>query len=206
MKNAIFICFLLFSISIKAQKRFVAGVKAGLSTSQVAGDTYGGFHKAGGAGGIFVTGMLNEKWTAQLEMIFIQKGSKYTGNPDIGDYSYYNLRLNYLEVPLLFQFHQKKFTFELGPSFGYLISSQEDYYLNNGPAFNPYSFKNTEIGAGAGIEYRLIKNLFINWRYSNSILAIRKYTPATRTRYIPGQRNNVLAFTLTYRFAGKDAE
>jgi hypothetical protein len=203
MKNTAFIAFLFLSISAHAQKRFIAGVKAGLSTSQVAGDTYGGFHKAGFDGGIFVTGKINEKWTAQMEMIFIQKGSKHNGDPEIGDYTYYYLGLNYLEVPLLFQFHQKKFIFEAGPAFGYLISHQE--YNHNGPAINPRPFSTTEIGAGFGVSYTLIKNLSINWRYSNSIVPIRAYQPATRKMDIPGQRNNVLAFTLTYQFRGKDA-
>jgi len=204
MKNRLLIILLFGAFTAYGQKRFVAGVKAGLSTSQVAGDTYGGFHKAGFGGGIFVTGKLNEKWTAQMEMLFVQKGSKYIGNPDIGDYSYYDLRLNYLEVPVLFQFHQKKFVFEFGPSFGYLISYSEDYSNISGTGFNPKSFHSTEVGAGIGISYMLFKNLGVNWRYSNSILPIRSYTPV-RTRDIPGQRNNVLAFTLTYKFGGKDA-
>lgn len=204
MKNSLLIILLFGAFTAYGQKRFVPGVKAGLSTSQLAGDTYGGFHKAGFEGGIFVTGKLNEKWTAQMEILFVQKGSKYNGNPDLGDLSYYNLRLNYLEVPLLFQFHQKKFVFELGPSFGYLISSDEYYSNLGGRGFNPHSFNTTEIGAGIGIGYTLIKNLSINWRYSNSILAIRSYTPVRRFD-VPGQRNNVLAFTLTYQFGGKDA-
>jgi hypothetical protein len=203
MKKVLLIAALSGAVACYGQKRFTVGVKAGISTSQVAGDTYGGFHKVGVDGGIFVTGKLNEKWTAQMEMIFVQKGSKYNGNPDLGDYSFYNLRLNYLEVPVLFQFHQKKFVFELGPSFGYLISSNE-YYYQNGTGFNPHSFHSTEIGAGIGMNYMLSKNLFVNCRYSNSILAIRSYTPV-RSLDVPGQRNNVLAFTLNYQFGGKDA-
>jgi hypothetical protein len=202
MRKAAFIAFLMISLGAAGQKRFVAGVKAGLSTSQVAGDTYGGFHKAGADAGIMVTGKINEKWTAQLEMQFIQKGSKHNGNPEIGDYSYYNLRLNYLEVPVLFQFHQKKFVFEAGPYFGYLISSEE--YNQDGEVFNPNPFNTLEIGAGAGISYTLYKNLSVNWRYSNSIFSIRAYQPSRRLD-VPGQRNNVLAFTLVYQFKGKDA-
>lgn len=193
---------MFISLYAEAQKRFSVGVKAGLSTSQVAGDTYGGFHKAGADAGIFVTGKLKEKWTAQMEMIFIQKGSKHNGNPEAGDYTFYNLRLNYLEVPLLFQYHPKKFVFELGPYFGYLISSEE--YNQDGKIFNARPFNSLDIGAGFGISYVLHKNFLVNWRYSNSIFAIRAYQP-TRRMDVPGQRNNVLAFTLTYQFGGKDA-
>jgi hypothetical protein len=201
MKNAVFFVFLLLAFSTQAQRRFVVGIKAGLSTSQVDGDTYGGYDKAGFDGGIFVTGKLNDKWTAQMEMIFIQKGSKHNSNPDEGDLTYYDLRLNYFEVPVLFQFHQKKFTFEVGPSFGYLISNTE--YNENGEVYNPVLFNSYDIGGGVGISYDIIKNLSVNWRYSYSLLPIRDYQSGATRWNNPGQRNNVLAFTLNYRF-GKD--
>ena len=121
---------LLFAFSLLllngfAQKRFNVGVKAGVSTSQVEGDSYSGFNKAGLDGGIYVVGKFNDKWTAQMEMIFIQKGSKHNSNPDKNDYTYYYMGLNYVEVPLMVQYHQKKFGFEAGPVFGYLISSKD---------------------------------------------------------------------------------
>lgn len=202
MKNAVFIMFLVLTLTAQAQKRFKVGIKAGLSTSQVDGDTYGGYNKAGFDGGIFVTGKINDKWTAQMEMLFIQKGSKHNSNPDEGDLSYYDLRLNYMEVPILFQFHQKKFTFEVGPSLGYLISNTE--YNEFGEVYKPVPFNTTEIGGGIGISYDLIKNVAVNWRYSYSLLPIRDYQSGVTRWNNPGQRNNVLAFTLNYRFGGKD--
>lgn len=204
MKNAAFITLLLLSVSTFAQKRFVAGVKAGLSTSQVEGDSYGGFDKSGLDAGIFITGKVNETWTAQMEMIFIQKGSKHNPNPDNNDYSNYYLLLNYIEVPLLLQYHQKKFIFEAGPAFGYLISNQESN--QDGALYNPLPFNSTEISAGIGISYSILKNLGINWRYSNSLIAIRGYQSGGHTWNNPGERNNVMAFTFTYQFGGKDAK
>jgi hypothetical protein len=201
MKNIFIFFFLLLSLAGNAQ-RFKAGAKAGLSTSQVEGDTYGGFDKAGFVGGIFVTGKLSEKWTGQFEMIFIQKGSKHNSDPENGDLTYYELDLNYLEVPILFQYHQKKFTFELGPSFGYLISNKE--FNEYGEVYKPLPFNTMEIGAGVGISYTLLKNLSINWRYSNSLLPIREFQSGVSRWNNPGQRNNVLAFTINYQFGGKD--
>lgn len=203
MKNIALIAFFLIGFTVRAQQRFTVGLKAGLSTSQVEGDTYGGFDKAGFDGGIFVTGKINEKWTAQMEMIFIQKGSKHNPSPDNGDYTYYYLGLNYIEVPLLLQYHQKKFTFEAGPAFGYLVSNSE--YNENGEVYQPLPFNSTELSADFGITYTIIKNLSMNWRYSNSLLPIRGYQSGGRRWDNPGQRNNVLAFTLTYQFGGNAA-
>jgi hypothetical protein len=204
MKKTVFIALLLFTFSTFAQKRFVAGVKAGLSTSQVEGDTYGGFDKAGLDAGIYVNGKLKEKWTAQMEIIFIQKGSKHNSNAENNDYTYYYLGLNYIEVPVLFQYHQKKFLIEAGPAFGYLINSKE--YNENGEVFMALPFNSYEISAGLGISYAITKNLSIDWRYSNSLMAIRGFQSGGHRWNNPGQRNNVMAFTLNYQFGGKDAK
>lgn len=187
-----------FSFPLFSQNKFKAGIKAGLSTSQVAGDTYSGFNKAGLIGGGFVKTKLNENWSAQFEIMYIQKGSKHTGNPDIGDYSFYLLKLNYLEIPLLFQYRNKKFSFEVGPGIGYLFSEKE--YDTYGEITGLRPFNDTEISFNLGISYTIIKNLVINWRYSNSLNAIRKHGSGAAYWWNPGQQNNVLAFTLSYWF------
>jgi len=204
MKKFIFILLAITAVTFNstAQDRFRVGLKAGLSTSQVEGDTYGGFHKAGAAGGIFVNAKFKEKWSAQMEIIFIQKGSKFVGDPENGDGRYYYMGLNYIEVPVLFQYHQKKFTFEIGPAFGYLISSQE--FNQDGEIYMPVPFHSTEFSGDIGVSFQLFKNLSLNWRYSNSLLPIRSFRSGQSRWYNPGQRNNVLAFTLFYQFGGNE--
>ncbi|MGZ4036014.1 MAG: porin family protein [Bacteroidia bacterium] len=206
MKKIISICFLLFLISIKlnAQDRFKAGLKVGISTSQVSGDVYTGFHKAGFCGGATVSARINEKWHTQLELLFTQKGNKHFGNPKIGDYSFYLMQLNYIEAPLLVQYKQKKFTFEAGPGFGYLISGKEyDYYTE---IQNALPFYKTEISANIGVSYTIYKNIGMSWRFTNSILPIRGYYSGASTWYNPGQRNNVITFTAIYKFKSAEPE
>lgn len=206
MKKSIFILFFILIIIpiTKSQNRFKVGLKAGLSTTQVEGDTYAGFNKAGFDGGLFVNGKINDKWSAQFEMLFVQKGSKHNSNPEKGDFTFYLMQLNYIEVPVLFQYHQKKFTFELGPGFGYLVSNKEFDFYGGDPYSTP--FQTTEISASIGISYLLNKRLGINWRYTNSLLPIRKFSSVATYGYNPGQRNNVLAFTLTYQFGNAATE
>lgn len=199
-RRIISFAFLLLTLAGAAQKRFNAGLKAGVSTSQVEGDSYSGFNKAGMDGGIYVTGKINDKWTAQMEMIFIQKGSKHNSNPDKDDYTYYYLGLNYIEVPLMVQFHQKKFAFEAGPVFGYLASTKE--YNESGDIYSAQPFIKDEIAVATGICWTFYKNFSLDWRYENSVFAIRKFASGESRWYNPGQRNNVLAFTLTYQFGG----
>ncbi|HEY0029592.1 MAG TPA: porin family protein [Bacteroidia bacterium] len=206
MKKATYLFLLLSSLSfaVKAQSRFKAGLRLGLSTSQVEGDTYGGFDKFGLAGGATLHAKLSDKWGAQFELLFVQKGSKHAGDPNKGDLSFYVMQLNYMEVPVLFQYHQKKFTFEFGPSFGYLISGKEyDYY---GEIQNTIPFNTTEVSANLGVNYKIYNNLGITWRFTNSLLPIRRYASGASFWFNPGQRNNVLAFTLTYTFGSAQTE
>jgi len=203
-KNLLYIFLLFFSLHIYSQNKFKAGLKAGISTSQVAGDTYAGFNKAGIAGGGFVRADINEKWSTQFEILFIQKGSKHVGNPEKGDYTYYMMQLNYIEIPLLFQYHQKKFMYEVGPGIAYLTSYREYDTYSEITGLRP--FNSTEINFNIGIDYNIIKNLNINWRYSNSLNAIRKHASGAAYWWNPGQQNNVLTFTLTYTFGNDKKE
>lgn len=203
MKNTLlFFCCFLFSISLISQNVFKAGIKIGMSTSQVAGDTYSGFNKAGLAGGGFVRTKLSENWTFQFEMLYIQKGSKHIGNPEAGDLSFYLMKLNYIEVPLLFQYQNKKFTFKAGPGIGYLTSYKEFDTFGEITGLRP--FNTTEVSMNVGISYNLFKNLEIDWRYTNSLNAIRAHTSGAAFWWNPGQQNNVLAFTLSYWFGSDE--
>ncbi|MCX6296367.1 MAG: porin family protein [Bacteroidetes bacterium] len=200
----IFIFLILCIFTSQAQTRFKAGIKAGISTSQVEGDTYAGFNKFGFDGGATLKAKINEKWAAQFEILFIQKGSKHVGDANKGDLSFYLMELNYVEVPILFQYQQKKFTFEAGPGFGYLINSKE--YDTNGEIYNAIPFIKKEISASIGINYMIYKNLGMTWRFTESLLPIRKYASGASFWFNPGQRNNVLAFTLTYTFGNDETE
>jgi hypothetical protein len=205
MKKLVPLLFVLLSLQAISQNRFRPGIRLGLATTQVQGDTYTGFHKAGINGGLYLNAKLNEKWKAQFEMLFIQKGSKKIANPEAGDYIFYLMQLDYIEVPVLFQYKIRKFTFEIGPGFGYLIRAREfDYF---GQIKNNVRFESFELSGQAGVSFTIVKNLEMNWRYSNSLLPIRKFTnPNVSATYNPGQRNNVLSFTLMYTFGKSDAQ
>jgi hypothetical protein len=187
-----------------AQKRFIPGLKAGVSTSQVAGDNYSGYNKAGFIGGGTLTAQFTEKYAGHFEIIYIQKGSQHNGDQEKGDYNFYFLELDYIEVPLLFQFHQRKFTYEAGPAISFLIGEEEYFNFFNLTGANP--FNKNEISFNLGINYAIYKGLGINWRFSHSITPIRAHASGATRWYNPGQMNNVLTFTLTYKFDRNNAE
>lgn len=205
MKKQLLLLFLLTITSVNiAQNRFVPGVKLGLSASQVSGDNLAGFNKAGLIGGLTLTTKFNTKWSTQLEMVYIQKGSKAINKPSKGLYEYYLLQLDYIEVPLLLQYHQKKFTFEAGPSFSYLVREKEYNAYNEITGIRP--FNKYEIAINLGVNYVLFDKLEIDWRYSNSISSIRSHLSGASVWYNLGQQNTVMAFTLTYKFVSAKNE
>ncbi len=190
--------------SVAQNQRFSAGVKAGLSSSQVSGDNLAGFDKTGFNGGIFSSVLFTKKWSAQFELLFIQKGSKYAGQPDAADFEYYRLQLNYIEVPLFIQFHFKKFTFEAGPGYSYLINYKEEDETGDITGLRP--FHNSEISYNLGVNYQIIQPLGINVRFSNSFSSIRDHSSGAHTLMNPGQQNTVLQLALSYTFGNAKQE
>ncbi|MFU8843764.1 MAG: outer membrane beta-barrel protein [Bacteroidales bacterium] len=173
---------------------FHGGVLAGLATSEISGDRLEGPNKAGLYLGAFVSRHFSMRSSLQLELDFIQKGSRE--NPDsTNDYHSYLLRLNYVEMPLHYNydFHPRG-TIEGGLSLGVLVHSYEladGYEWVSGGDFDPL-----DLSFNIGLYYRLLEKLRINVRYSNSILPVRPHAGGATWRLNKGQYNEVLSFVL----------
>src|SRR5688500_8078379 len=92
---AIVLLMLCAALPARAQDVFRVGFMGGIATSQVHGDNFSGFDKAGFVAGGFAKKQLNEKWDVKFEILYIQKGSRDLAHPDKDDYISYQLRLNY---------------------------------------------------------------------------------------------------------------
>jgi len=198
-----FFCIYFTTFSV-AQNKFKAGIVAGLSASQVHGDTYSGFDKAGLYTGGFVKLDFNEKWTAQLELDYIQKGSRKNPDPEKGDYVLFLLKVNYIEAPILLQWKHKQFGFEIGASYGALVNSKEANQF--GPVQNTIPLQKGDVSALYGFNYYIKEHFVVNVRNSNSILPIRKFdVPVYYQRKLSnwfnkGMYNTVMIIALQYQF------
>jgi Outer membrane protein beta-barrel domain len=183
---------------MKAQERFHAGVRAGLCGSQVNGDRLEGFNKLGIVAGLYVKRKFSEKFTGQMELVFIQKGSR---KPTDDYNSYYRLRVHYIEVPVLLQYKASaKLSVYAGPSFGTLIFSGEDSEF--GPYRNILPFSKFELSGNAGVLYKLSDDWAFDARYSASITTIRPfpvYNPYN-SFFDKGEYNLLIEFSLLYDF------
>jgi hypothetical protein len=164
---------LTFGISSLKGQVFKTGVLLGISGAQIEGDGYGGYNKLGVIGGGFVNTNLSEKFSAQFEIYFINKGSFDAAHPDKGDYDSFHVNLNYIEVPLALRYKFGKFKLELGAYYGKLLSySIEDEF---GPRnVNRYPFKD-DFGGLLGLYYELNERFIFNFRTKNSIIPIRDF-------------------------------
>lgn len=193
--------FIVTAFTASSQK-FNGGMMAGCATTQVAGDTYSGFHKAG----IFVGGYVNYevgKHSAfQMELEFFQKGSRV--NPDSSNnFNQYLFRTNYIELPVLYQYRiNKRFKLEAGPSMGVLVSwyeEKDEYEIKGGipPA-------RITLQINAGFYVYITERLTFNLRTNNSVLNIRSENATGDVyRFFPGnfgQFNDCLVFSLFYQF------
>ena len=203
-KFAIILSCGFLTFSIQAQD-FGGGVILGLSTSQVGGDDLAGFHKAGLLVGVFANKSITELLSFQMEMTYIQKGSKNPNmnNAEHPNYLKQDISLSYIEVPLLLQYHQSdKLKIEGGVLTAYLV---DGYYNDfNGKMPNePNPFIDYDIGLLLGIDYKYSENISLNTRIGNSILPIGSEDYENQVPYNSskkGKYNSVLSFALHYNF------
>ena len=182
--------------SVLNAQDFNGGILGGLSTSEISGDRLEGPNKAGFYLGGFVNRYFTERSSVQMELDFIQKGSRE--NPDSSNaYQSYLLRLNYIEMPVHYKYDfVEKGTLEAGLSLGVLIHS---YELANGYEWTSGAdFERFDLSFNIGAYYTIIQNLRINVRYSNSILPVRPHAGGATWRANKGQYNEVLSFVLFY--------
>lgn len=187
--------------STQAQLEFEGGLKIGGITSQVAGDTYAGYNKIGITGGGFIEVLFSDKNSFQMEILYSNKGSRNKPDTKNGDFSYYRLKLNYIEIPVSYIFHRDKLALEGGLYYGILLNSSQDNGSGEREVVPPYL--NYDFGGQIGLGYDLLEDqLSFVIVGSSSILPTRK-APVNANpglAYISGGFNAAISFSLEYTF------
>ena len=203
--RAIFTLILIYTACYISAQDFFAGPVLGASFTQVDGDSYAGFNKAGLKVGGFVGRSLSDLWDVQMEIIYIQKGSRKTPDVKKGDYADYSIQLDYIQFPLIARYKLNKFSFEGGASYGVLLNSVEKVNGDLIPEDSRVPFQKNELASIFSVNYQITDRLKINARYSYSLYRIRIpyngeipiYDPYWDRRK-PGQYNHVVNFSFYY--------
>ena len=218
-KLLLVLLFAALFISGTARSQHIYGAfSAGINLTQVDGDEVYGFHKVGlniGPSVIIPFGK-NKNWSVTLELLYSQLGarqkSEYGADSTVKDssrmglYDGYKLNLNYIQVPVLIHFTDKKVIsggvgFLYGQRVGY--KELEEYNDLQGwiPSTYPVAFNNYDLEVIADLRIRLWNRLWINGRYSYSMIPIRERTYQNivyHTTWTRKQYNNVITIRLTY--------
>lgn len=210
MKTSLYtIVFLLLSLTISKTfaQNFHAGALLGVNASQVSGDNYSGFNKAGLLLGMYSNVNVGRELNLQAEINYSQKGSRRNPNTDLGDTDFFLMRLDYIEVPVMGRWEKNRFTFEAGFYFGQLIN--EELEDENGPFEIPEQlnqFRSTDLGGLIGFNFNFTDNLIMNWRYSNSLYPVRDHDSGEQFRFNSGMYHSYLSFSFRYEFLGSNDE
>jgi len=186
---------------------------AGINGCQVFGDELSGYHKAGFFGGGFVGWRFTPMSAVRMELEFSQKGSKETPTEENG-YHYLLIHENCIDLPVLYQLSfnigRQRFAAEVGLSYTYIIGDpKEEYSSGDGYEYIPPGtgtpFNPSSLNIVAGLQYYITKNLFVDFRTSNSLTPIRKDLAIRKHPFgWHGQSNDILTLSIGWDF-GKGA-
>lgn len=184
------LCFLGFS------QDFHGGVLIGLTGSQIDGDSYGGYNKLGFQAGGFVQRQFTQRIGMQMELKYIGKGA--TRKTTMDDPSIYNVSLNYIELPLLFEFRiSQLFGAETGVAASYLFASSNNLGLGDEAPDPP--FKKVDFPFNLGGYYFFNEHFSLNVKYSYSLVPIRGVRYSEGTFRSGGQFNHQLNIAIYYK-------
>ena len=161
-----FLGFWLFSHTVSAQIR--NAIIVGASASQIDGDREGGFDKAGLVFGGSSNFKINDKFSFQPEILWLQKGSKSDTFDIYNPNAFYKWRLNYISIPVLLNYQiQQKFTLQAGFTADYLIDAKVD--AGNGFTDRTDELQKFDLNYAGGLEYKISHKFSANARYQYSV-------------------------------------
>jgi len=193
----------LLQLGVHAQ-RFGGGVHLGFISSQILEYGYPTtYDKVGFSAGGFTDYRFTPNSTLQMELNFIQKGTRQSGTLKNNNVQF-GVQLNYIEMPLLYRWWGiRNMTVEIGPMFGILVSSKEwqdspDFSFDN---LNYKEFHRFDLSAAGGLSYFFLRSrLEVNARYAISVIPMRTRAQGVGIWPVARQYNSVFALSVRWWF------
>ncbi len=181
------------------------GVKAGMNVSSLSKQQGldDSKSKIGLNAGVFMNAPIAENFSIQPEVLYSQYGAKVNWtNPIGGDKMSASQNLDYITVPVMFQYNAiPSFYLEAGPEFGFLVSATNKIKNETtGASSTGSNYKddlNTfNFGVGLGAGYYFTKNVGLNARYVAGFTDTAKDRPSGSDAV----KNNVFQVGLNFKF------
>ncbi len=196
----IWILFGIANVPFLYAQSFTGGITSGMVTSQVAGDLSSGFNKAGFFATAYAQRQFTLKSAARVGISFIQKGSRESHKERKNNGLQYLMRVNYVEIPLLYVYKlQNNLQLLGGLSYARLVGTpyEENDYITTvvSAGFNRHN-----LNFIMGIEYFIIPNISVSIQSNNSITPIRPHASGAKRGFNRGQYSDALLFGASYHF------
>ncbi len=195
------ILFLMLTQWVHAQ-RFEGGLLAGFNATQVEGDSFKGYNKPGIIAGFYVQTDVAPAVFTGMEIKFSQKGSRKRIKPKDPNPEVYIMRLNYIDVPLVFGFRTNdRGAVVAGATFGYLISGKEFDEYGQFVEEDRVAFNNFDLEPFIGFQFDMLDNVKLDLRFALSVVPVRGQPGDNATNYywLNNQFNNVISLAMYYR-------
>lgn len=198
--------FLLFIAISAHSQQFTGKIIAGVNGGQIDGDGLGGFHRPGLLVGFGAAFQLDDHWSIGPEFLYSGKGAQVTLDQiEKGIYPYgLKYKLNYFDVPILATYKvRNSFRVMGGLGVNYLLSAEIDPGTNQEPYNARQFFSPFDLMILAGMEYEIFDNIWLQGRWSYSIVGVNSQGPTNYPTQLTGQQrggffNNVLQFSLRF--------
>ncbi len=177
----------------------------GFNATQVDGDEVYGYHKFGFNAGTSAIIPLGNNFFVSIEEIYNQKGSYKKKDPYKDTLNgEYKLKLNYVEVPVLFHYKDKGgMSIGTGFSWGRLVGfSEEEHEIKINWTKQTLPYNRDDIEWIFDAMFKIKSNLNFDFRYAYSIQKIR--TRTFNNNEVRKQYHNILTFRLIWIFGPKD--
>jgi hypothetical protein len=191
--------------------KFSFGLRAGLNIAQIFGSGSQVFNHFGFSGGVKFGYRFHKNFSFDPEFLYNMKGAARYPNVEKGDYYSFSVDLDYLEIPMLFNFYfgkRKNFSVEFGPSVGFLVR-QKAYENQSAINSTNTGFNIYDISLAVGFNYYMPKGFGLNFRFMNSVAPIQPTygtLPWGVSSISIGQLNSVINFSLFYKFDFRSKE
>ena len=196
MKKLIAVLLIAFSNPIIAQN-FDAGFIGGFTASQISGDGLVGFNKGGARLGAYIAYPIKKKMNFQVEMQYIEKGSKSPSGKNT--VSNYTMNLHYIELPFTLNYKLKDgIVIESGLGPGILFAYSEKDEIGELEGIAPSIFA---LDFLFGVQYQVLDHLKIGVRYGNSILPIRGKSTISVFEENNDWYSSLVSFALMYQIS-----
>ena len=176
MKKIILVS-IVFLLSVKVGAQDVQfGIKAGGNMALEVGDNTTdpryGIHVGG-----FLSKPLSKVLDLQLELLYSMQG----GSSNEWDWTD---KFDYINLPVMLKIYvnkeRRKFSIDVGPQFGYLISAKNTGIFN----YNDDAFNKFEVDLGLGVSYKIIDELDVTFRFTGGLTNIFKEDDTSKNRCI----------------------